>query len=78
MTNKQIELCAKVYAAVLIYNAMGTGANSECFTDPSDIDKLSSELELMSYRMTMKLPGSLSVLGYASLDDVVNYAKENA
>lgn len=78
MTKKQIKLTAKVYAAVVIYNALETDVDSELFTENCDLEELQEELYELSEKLIKKLPSGISLLGFTNLDDIVNYAKKNA
>jgi len=72
ITRKQIKKIAKIYAAGIVYNAMGCGADSELFTEEQN-EMLQNEVEKWSGRIARGLP--MEIFKLASLNQIVNYVR---
>lgn len=75
MKKQQIKKIAKIYAAVLIDNALGTGANAEIFTD-EERELFSIEVDKIGKKLAKGF--SDEIFQIVCLDDIVNYVKSQS
>lgn len=77
MTKKQIKALADLYAAGVVYNALGCGGSSELMSD-AEHNAFQAEVMAIGERLAAKRGemGMLS-LSYGCLDTLVNFCKEN-
>lgn len=70
MTKNQLKKVAQIYSAVLLNNALGTGASAENMT-LEEREYFADQVENISKRVGKGLPGEIFQI--SSLDSIVDY-----
>lgn len=73
ITRKQLQKAAKIYAAGIVYNALGCGGDSELLTEEQH-EYFANEVDKWAGRIAKGLPDEVFKIG--SLDEIIIYAGE--
>jgi hypothetical protein len=77
MTRKQSNRLAKLYAANVLYNALGNGAHSDLMSN-YEHDVFCEKVKSIAIKLAKSLSGGVESLQLGTLDDLVAYSKMTA